>query len=138
MNKRFVTKFMMATAAKVTNNEDNDDDSEEEKTNADPTGHAGSMNLIERTLQGIAASSSETGDSGFGRYAKTILLGRSVWASEKLHPYEQTGLHEDTSGADAFPPCKEAEKAAQAASKALDERLMPFMNKTKANTVGSG
>ncbi len=109
LNKRFVTNSMMATAGKVTEDEDNETDSEEEAT-AVPTTHAGSLQLIERTLQGIAACSQEDGERGVGRYAKTILLGRSIWASEALRPDETRGLHEDIFGEDASPPCREVAK----------------------------
>ena len=43
-----------------------------------------SMDLIDRTLRGIAAASPGDGERGIGRHAKTILLGRAVWASGLL------------------------------------------------------
>ena len=73
---------MSATAARVAEDPFASDEESEDDVGESWTGHAGSLSLIEKTLKGIAATSAEDGEKGFGRHAKTILLGRSVWASE--------------------------------------------------------
>ena len=53
---------MLATAARVAEDPLLSDDDSEDDMAEPPTAHAGSLDLIKNTLQGIAAHSGEDGD----------------------------------------------------------------------------
>ena len=46
--------------------------------------YAANLQLIHKTLQGIAAHAEDEGAVGIGRRASTILLGRSLWETPAL------------------------------------------------------
>ena len=110
-NRRYVTNLLAATAARVV--EDSDDSS------ADSDGlelkgmppHAGHMQLVEKTLRGIAARSDDDGVQGFGKHGSVIHLGRSVWQTPTLSAAEQVGVDERFSMTAHFHcakrPCKQ-------------------------------
>ena len=135
LSKRYITNLMAATAARVAEDPLGGDDETDDEPFHLPQGHAGSLALIEQTLRGIAASSSEDGEKGCGRYAQVVLLGRSLWASDPLTTAEKVGLQEVFFDDDAFPPLKDMEKAIRKATKDEAERPMPFLDTTKPETI---
>ncbi len=126
---------MSTTAARPAEDPFASDGGSEDDVGESWAGHAGSLSLTEKTLKGIAATSAEAGEKGFGRHANTILLGRSVWASEPLSMAEQGNVQEHMFDDDAFPPLKTMEAVAKQAIKEEEARLMPFLDKTRPATV---
>ena len=122
---------MSATAARVADDPVAGDDGTDDEPCDLLEGHAGSLALIAQTLRGIAATSSEDGEKGCGRYAQVVLLGRSLWASDPLTEIERVGVTERFFDDNAFPPLKVMESAIRKATKDEAERPMPFLEKRK-------
>ena len=82
MNKRFITNLLTATAARVVE-EPGDSSADSDDFEYNHLGRpAGSMDLIQKTLNGICAKSEDDGAEGIGRHAAVIRLGRDLWQSD--------------------------------------------------------
>ena len=55
MSRRFISNLMSATAARLVETAADIDTESEDSENEHPRGHAGSINLVRRTLQGLAS-----------------------------------------------------------------------------------
>ena len=77
-SRRFIMNLLSATAARVIErHESSDEDSDVSDIERCKT-HAGSLDLIHETLQGIAAKDEENGALSFGRHATSIKMGRDM------------------------------------------------------------
>ena len=77
-SRRYITNLLAATAATKTEEPgDSSEDSDAEARRGLDV-HAGSMDVVRRTLGGIAARSSEEGQQALGRHARVIRLGRRL------------------------------------------------------------
>ena len=134
-NRRYLTNLLAATAARVV--EDSDDsstDSDELELESMPP-HAGHMQLVEKTLRGIAARSSDDGVQVFGKHGSVIHLGRSLWQTLPLSAAEQVNVEERFFDDGTFPPCQEILQAAAEAVKNAEERPAPFGAGTPPSTT---
>ena len=75
----------MANAAKPTEESEDSGEEPEKLPELSMPRHVGSLDLVHRTLQGIAARSEDDGAEGFGRHAATIRLGKALWQSAPLN-----------------------------------------------------
>jgi hypothetical protein len=91
---RYIMNLLSATAARVV---ERTADSGEESSESDVDrfkGHAGSLDLVHKTLQGIAAQDEDEGQPGFGRHAAAIRMGRDLWETPELNVHERGGVAE--------------------------------------------
>ena len=75
---------------------------------------AGNLDIVHKTLTGMAKRSSDEGAQALGRHARTIRLGRSLWQSEPLSSKDAEHLCERFFDDGTFPPLKEVKKALDA------------------------
>ena len=135
MASRYITNLFASTAARavgVDSESDNSNSSDEEEQHQE--GHMGSLDLIEKTLKGIAAHSPDEGDSGMGRHGATIILGTDQWSTAPLTEKEEDEIHEDFCDDGDFPDYNEAKRSAAKASKRDDPRPAPYAGATMPNT----
>ena len=124
--------MLAATAScKAEEEGDSSDDTDaEDWTNADRT--AGNLDLVHKTLDGIAAQSKDDGAKGFGRHAATIRLGRMQWQSPPLSPSEASVVEERLFDDGRYPAADEMRKVLAAHKKETEERVAPYAGKTNA------
>jgi hypothetical protein len=91
----------------------------------------GNLDLVHKTLQGIAIRNQEEGEKALGRHARTIRQGRSLWESEPLSPEVVSGMKECIFDETSFPPLKEMRTVMVKIKKGAEERPAPFANKTQ-------
>ena len=129
-NKRYITNLLSATAARVI--EERGDSSEDSDDYVDPhrEQHAGNMEVVRKTLQGIAARSEDDGATGVGRHATTIRLGRALWETPQLNADQRKYAQEVFFDDGRLPSAKESLKAADEALKNDEERPNPFQGGT--------
>ena len=135
VNRRFICNMLAATAPRVASHEDPSDDESDEFEWEHLKRHAGSMDLIHDTLQGIATRTEDEGAVGFGRHARSIRIGKSLWESPALTETEKRSVKEPLFDEDTFPPTQEALKAASAACQLEQERLQPFTGATVPGSI---
>ena len=133
MNQRFITNLLTATAARVVE-EPADSSEDSDEFHYDHLGElAGSMDLIQQTLDGINARDKDNGVEAIGRHAKVIQLGRNVWQSPPLSEAEARKVKEKVFESEHFPPKAEVLKAAAEATKNEADRPAPFEGRTPAS-----
>jgi hypothetical protein len=120
-----MTNLLMATAARMSEDPNESDEDSDIHEVFGYTGHAGSMNVVQRTLQGLAV----------GRHARTIHLGRLLWESPPLTDKEEQGINEIFFDDGTYPTYKEILKQAKKVSKIKEKRPRPFENRTKSSTA---
>ena len=126
----FITNFVGATVACTVEKEgDASEDSEIERW-AEVDGRAGNMNVVRKTLDGIAALSEDDGARVFGKHGSTIRLGRDLWQSERLPTSIASRIMERFFDGGTFPPTITLKKAVEKIQKADDVRPQPFTGKT--------
>jgi len=109
--------------------QDSSDDTDEEKWKPIQTA-AGSMEVVNRTLCGIAARSADDGSRGFGRHAEIIRMGRALWQTPPITGSRAEKITETFCDDGRFPPSQES-KAAFAAKRSVKEHITnPFEGKT--------
>ena len=126
-NKRYISNLLMVTAARVI--EDDNASSEgapSSDADVDWSKPVGSMQLVEDTINGIAAHDEQDGEVGMGKDAQTINLGKSLWQTAVLSPAETSVARERFFDDNTFPAKNEALKAATAAVKDSHDLPMPF------------
>ena len=133
-SRRFITNLMAATAA--IKSEDSVDSSEDSDAEAwlNMNVRAGNMDLVHRTLQGMAAKSSDEGMKAIGRHARTIRLGRALWQSPPLDANATASVEERFFDDGSVPPQAEIRKAVAKAKKLDEQRPSPFAGKTQPFT----
>ena len=133
MNQRFITNLLTATAARVVE-EPADSSEDSDEFHYDHLGElAGSMDLIQQTLDGINARDKDNGVEAIGRHAKVIQLGRNVWQSPPLSEAEARKVKEKVFESGHFPPKADVLKAAAEATKNEADRPAPFEGRTPAS-----
>ena len=127
---RYITNLLAASAiSRAEEQEDSSDDSDADAW-ADALRNAGDMDLVKKTLNGIAANSKDDGAKGFGRHADTIRLGRNLWQSEALSQKEQEDVKETYYDEGQFPTAQECKKMLFAKAKEGEDRPLPFTGST--------
>ena len=116
-SRRYISNLLAATAAvKNADSDDSSADSDlEEWRRFDP--RVGDMDLVRKTLHGIASRSKDEGVKAIGRHARSIRLGRSMWQSPPLSEEITSRIEETCFDDDFFPPAKAIQKALAAAKK---------------------
>ena len=129
-SRRYIVNMLAATAA--TKTEDSGDSSEDSDAEAWATMNkrAGSMQLVQQTLQGMAARNSEEGVKAMGPHARTIRLGRALWESPPLVEEVANTIEETLFDGD-FPPLAEMRKAVANVKQPDEQRPTPFAGKTQ-------
>ena len=134
MSQRYITNLLSATAARVVE-EPGDSSEDSDDFGYDPHERpAGSMDLIQQTLDGLSCHNGENGMEAIGRHATVIQLGRNVWQSAPLTAAEQLSVQEEFFDDGSFPPAAEVLKAAKTAIEDEEERPAPFQGLTKSST----
>ena len=129
---RFIRNMWSHCAATCMREETGDkDESEPESDTELYKTHAGNMELVRRTLEGIAEHDTDEHAQAFGRHAQTIQLGKALWATPHLKEEEARGAQEEDFDSGQFPSVQEAKKAAQAATKEDVERPKPYAGATE-------
>ena len=95
MASRFITNLFATTAARAVgeDSEDEDSNSSDEDTQ-NREGHVGSLELVQKTLKGIAMHSVDEGENGMGRHGATIVLGTNQWSTAPLTEKEERKTQE--------------------------------------------
>ena len=84
------------------------------------------MDLIRATLQGIAQRDPDDGAQGFGRHAKCISIGRSLWQTDDLTEEEAALVHEPIFEGTFREEAQVYHKAAQKFFQQEEKRPDPF------------
>ena len=92
--------------------------------------HAGDLELVQRTLRGIAAHSSDDGAAGFGKHSECIRLRRTLWESPDLTTAEVKCIAEFDPAASLLPTAEDAFEQLTALEKMSVEKPMPFTGAT--------
>ena len=134
MSRTYIQNLLMATAARVVEEEQGDASSSDDGVAYDrSTRDIGSMDLVQKTLKGIAADDEETGQDGFGQYSDTIALGRSLWQSADITNAEAAFL--DVAEDGYLISAEAAKKAVTKHSQASNaERAAPFAHATQPSS----
>ena len=128
-SRRYITNMLACTQSMQEDAQDSSDDSDEEKWKPVQTA-AGSMQVVNRILSGLAARSADDGSKGFGRYAGIIRMGRALWQTPALTPEQAEHIAEVFCDDGRFPNQEQC-KAAWKVVRSKDEQLAsPFEGKT--------
>ena len=84
LSRRYVANAIMASAARVFAEEDETHTDSDDDPYSGAIEYTANLQLIQKTLQGIAAHNEDEGALGIGRHASTILLGRNLWETPPL------------------------------------------------------
>ena len=127
MAARFLTNLFASTAARAVgeDSESEGSKSSEEDTQARET-HVGSLDVVQKTLKGIAMHSVDEGEIGMGRHGATIVLGTNQWSTAPLTEQEERKTKEHTFDGDYFPDVLDARRCATKAAKHDDPRPAPY------------
>ena len=128
-NRRYIVNLLLATAARVSENPD--DSSSEDEDNPFVYKSLASLDLVQCTLDGIAARSEEDGAEGFGKYQTTIRLGRSLWQTPALTAFEKAQVVTTNFTDNDFPSKEELTAAVTEAKRKNDDDVpQPFQGRT--------
>jgi len=130
-NRHYIMNLLSATAARVIEHDIESGGSSSESDMDRWKGNAGSMDLVHKTLRGIAAHDGDEGRFGVGRYAASIRMGRSLWETPPLNASERLRVKERLFDNGTYPDTKDTLKAALQAMQANDDRTAPFQYKTQ-------
>ena len=110
---RYITNLISATAARFVEHEDSASDSSGDSASEDDRfgEKAGSLELVQKTLLGVAARDVDEGCLGSGRHAASVCLGKELWGSPELTEKDKRSCLEPHFGKEKFPPAKDALKA---------------------------
>ena len=130
-SRRYITNLLAATAATKTEEPgDSSEDSDAEAWRGLDV-HAGSMDVVRRTLGGIAARSSEEGQQALARHARVIRLGRRLWQSADLSAEAARAVSEQFFDDGTFPAAQVVKKALEEAKRMEEGRPAPFAGRTE-------
>ena len=125
----------MASAAHIFAEEDETHTDSDDDPYSGAIEYTANLQLIQKTLQGIAAHNEDEGALGVGRHASTILLGRNLWETPPLADNIEKSIKE-TLFNNVFPTAEEAIQQAAEYLKQDSERLMPFVGATYPSAGG--
>ena len=91
----------------------------------------GDLDIVHKTLTGMAKRSSDEGAQALGRHARTIRLGRSLWQSQPLSSKHAEHKCERFFDDGTFPPLEEVNKSLDAVKKLDEARPAPFAARTQ-------
>ena len=141
MASRYITNLFACTAARaVGEDSESEDEHQHQEEVQNKEGHAGSLALITKTLQGIASLEEKKGDIILGRHGKAIQLGRAQWETKPLTRTEEKHVHEvcfnDVMSPHYtnFPSAKDARNKATKMVKQIDPRPAPYANADISST----
>ena len=85
-SRQYIVNMLAATAANFVTREDStSEDIEEVECDVERFGgKVGSLDLVHKTLQGIASRDVDEGCLSSGRYAASVVLGKELWSSRDL------------------------------------------------------
>ena len=127
-SQRYIINLLAATqTSKLDDPLDSSDDSDNDIWKSADT-QAGNMDLVHRSLNGIAARSGDDGTRGFGRHSDIIRMGRALWQTPALDSMQQRGITERFFDDGKFPSSEESKFAV--VRKDTDIRPAPFQRKT--------
>ena len=130
MSRRYITNLLGATAVRIVEVQgDSSEDSDAERWAHIDT-RVGHMDVVRKTLDGIAARSEDDGARGFGRHASTIRIGRNLWQSPQVPKSIATSISERLFDDGTFPPAAAMKKAVEKIKKADEMRPQPFTRQT--------
>jgi len=130
-SRRYITNLLAATASVKTDDiQDSSEDSDEEEWQAAAGSQKITMNLVQRTLNGIAAHSAEDGSRGFGRHANIIRMGRALWQTPPLDSSQAHGITERTFDDGSLPSSEDSKRAFTSVKQNQESRPVPFQGKT--------
>jgi len=132
-SRKYIMNMMSATAARTAATEENSSDEDDGSSESDRerfAQHAGDIDVVKSTLQGIAARDTDEGALGVGRHAASVCLGNELWRTADLTETERRQARECTFRKGSFPKSKDALKAAEKMIHLKDEKKMPFQSKT--------
>ena len=135
LGRRYIVNAIMASAARVFEEEDEEHTDSDDDPYSGRIKHVADLQVIQKTLQGIAAHNEDEGALGIGRHTSTILLGRSLWETPPLAEKVEKTIHEPLFG-NKFPTWEEALEQAAEYLKQDSERLMPFAAGTDPSASG--
>jgi hypothetical protein len=130
MARRYILNWLAATTARVVEipGDSSDDSEAEDWSHLDL--RAGNLDVVRRTLNGIASWCKDEGAKGLGRHAHTIRLGRDLWQSAPLSEGAEARIEERLFDDGSLPPPVESKKAVAKLKKADEERPQPFAGRT--------
>ena len=130
-SKRIISNLLAATAAiKDEDSDDSSEDSDAEQWQGLDF-RAGNMDLVQKTLHGMVARSSDEGTKAIGRHQQTIRLGRALWQSPALEASVTARMNEVTFKKGHFPDQKNIKAALLQAKSPAEDRPAPFAGKTQ-------
>ena len=133
LNRRYIVNLLGATTAKVSETpvDDASDDDSDEDLGPDEPEHVGSLNLVQRTLDGINATSKDDGESGFGRDSTSIRLGRNMWQTAEMPQEAKSQIRESVFEPSLYPNGRAIKAEFTRLQKADEERPAPFDGRTE-------
>ena len=109
-SRRFIVNLLAATAAtQAEKQEYSSEDSDAEAWQGIDV-RTGNLDIVHKTLTGMAKRSSDEGAQALGRHARTIRLGRSLWQSEPLSSTDAEHMCERFFDDGTFPLLKGGEE----------------------------
>ena len=131
-SRQYISNLLAATAAvKNADSDDSSGDSEWEEWRRFDS-KIGDMDLVRKTLHGIASRSKDEGVKAIGRHERSIRLGRSMCQSPPLSEEIRSRIEETCFDENYFPPPKDIAKAlAEVRKKENENRPRPFEGKTQ-------
>ena len=136
MSVRYIKNlWSLCSAAAVRDADGEDRESEPESDVELYKSHAGSLEFVRRTLDGIADQDSEERAPAFGRYQQSIKLGRAMWATPPVPQEVASGAYEPDFERGQWPSTKDAKNAAKAATKQDTERPMPYQGASEPSVT---
>jgi hypothetical protein len=133
-NRKYIENLLVTTAARAVEKDEESDLSSNDDLNYDrKTRDIGNMIVVEKTLQGLAASADGDDADAMSRHATTMALGRSLWASPQLTTEEINNMKDRPSSYHIS--VKDAKAALVKHCKETNqERNAPFANATSATS----
>lgn len=129
-NRKYIQNLLSATAARaVEQDEDSDLSSNDDLEYDRKTRDIGNMAVVQKTLEGLAASTDADEIDAIRKHATTMALGRSLWASPQLTAKEIDSMKAQPS---SYPISVKDAKAAlmKHCKESNQERHAPFANAT--------
>jgi hypothetical protein len=130
INRRYIINLLAATCARTVEvpGDSSDDSEAEDWSHLDL--RAGSIEVVRRVLDGIAARSPEEGQRALGRYGGTIRLGRELWQSPALSRDDERRIKERHFDDGSVPAPDGLKKTVTKMKTADEKRPEPFQGKT--------
>ena len=128
LSRRYINNIQASTATPLMEAPGDSSESSEGE-DFDPSSlNVGSMKTVHRTLNG--SRDNDDGAKGFGRYASSIRLGRTLWQSPAFDEEVLRDVREQSFSKGTFPDGGQIKKAWRKLAQAENARPLPFANAT--------